>query len=88
MTSASIESLTARADFQATSDPAVAPSQELLTYRELYELWERQRPAQPDVLRDDGVEELLRRVVPQRLQHRLRFVGARPDVTGHEPVGR
>src|SRR5438094_3629859 len=49
MTSASIESLTARADFQATSDPAVAPSQELLTYRELYELWERQQWATQDL---------------------------------------
>src|SRR6059058_2974123 len=49
MTSASIESLTARADFQATSDPAVAPSQELLTYRQLYELWERQQWATQDL---------------------------------------
>src|ERR671932_2406618 len=49
MTSASIESLTARADFQATSDPAVAPDQELLTYRELYELWERQQWATQDL---------------------------------------
>src|SRR5213596_1853249 len=49
MTSASIESLTARADFQATSDPAVAPSQELLTYRELYHLWERQQWATQDL---------------------------------------
>src|SRR5881409_4481267 len=49
MTSASIESLTARADFQATSDPAVAPGQELLTYRQLYELWERQQWATQDL---------------------------------------
>src|SRR5438874_10370218 len=49
MTSASIESLTARADFQATSDPAVAPDQELLTYRKLYELWERQQWATQDL---------------------------------------
>src|SRR5213083_3617180 len=49
MTSASIESLTARADFQATSDPAVATSQELLSYQELYELWERQQWATQDL---------------------------------------
>src|SRR5438093_8215529 len=49
MTSASIESLTARADFQATSDPAVAPGQELLTYRQLYNLWERQQWATQDL---------------------------------------
>src|SRR5213592_769827 len=49
MTSASIASLTARADFQATSDPAVAPGQELLDYRQLYELWERQQWATQDL---------------------------------------
>jgi ribonucleoside-diphosphate reductase beta chain len=49
MTTANIESLTARADFQATSDPAVAPGQELLTYHELYELWERQQWATQDL---------------------------------------
>src|SRR3954471_15726528 len=43
MTSAdSIETLTSRADFQATSDPAVSPGQDLLSYHALYELWERQ----------------------------------------------
>jgi ribonucleoside-diphosphate reductase beta chain len=50
MTSAdSIETLTSRADFQATSDPAVSPGQELLGYRELYELWERQQWATQDL---------------------------------------
>src|SRR5213592_2284082 len=49
MTSASIASLTARADFQATSDPAVAPGQELLTYHALYQLWERQQWATQDL---------------------------------------
>src|SRR3954449_11790163 len=50
MTSAdSIESLTSRADFQATSDPAVSPEQELLSYRKLYELWERQQWATQDL---------------------------------------
>src|SRR5947199_4203720 len=49
MTSASIASLTSRADFQATSDPAVAPGQELLTYHALYELWERQQWATQDL---------------------------------------
>src|SRR5438093_10500598 len=49
MTSASIASLTAPADFQATSDPAVAPGQELLTYHALYELWERQQWATQDL---------------------------------------
>src|SRR3954470_18005358 len=50
MTSAdSIESLTSRSDFQATSDPAVSPGQELLGYRELYELWERQQWATQDL---------------------------------------
>src|SRR4051812_13414856 len=39
----SVQSLTERADFQATSDPAVAPTAELLTYKQLYELWERQQ---------------------------------------------
>src|SRR5215212_2753455 len=34
-------SRTERSDFQATSDPALAPDQRLLTYRELYQLWER-----------------------------------------------
>src|SRR3712207_8215694 len=36
-------SRTERSDFQATSDPALAPSHELLTYRQLYDLWERQQ---------------------------------------------
>src|SRR3954462_9702363 len=50
MTSAdSIETLTARADFQATSDPAVSPGQELLSYHKLYELWERQQWATQDL---------------------------------------
>src|SRR6185503_5174948 len=43
-------SRTERSDFQATSDPAVAaPGQELLTYRQLYELWERQLWATQDL---------------------------------------
>src|SRR4051812_26041387 len=45
----SVQSLTDRADFQATSDPAVAPSAELLTYTQLYELWERQQWATQDL---------------------------------------
>ena len=42
-------SRTERMDFQATSDPALAPDQKLLTYRELYELWERQQWAVQDL---------------------------------------
>src|SRR5437762_4826544 len=49
MTADSISSLTARADFQATSDPGLAPGQDLLTYRQLYELWERQQWATQDL---------------------------------------
>src|SRR4051794_4595207 len=50
MTSAdSIETLTSRSDFQATSDPAVSPGRGLLGYRELYELWERQQWATQDL---------------------------------------
>src|SRR3954451_23932300 len=50
MTSAdSIETLTSRADFQATSDPAVSPGQDLLSYHALYELWERQHWATQDL---------------------------------------
>src|SRR5207247_6613762 len=49
--------------------------------------WERKGPPQPDVLGDDGVDEFVHRVVAQRLQHGLRFVGARPDVAGDGPVG-
>src|SRR2546421_9341996 len=49
MTADSISSLTSRADFQATSDPGLAPGQELLTYRQLYELWERQQWATQDL---------------------------------------
>jgi len=45
----SVQSLTERSDFQATSDPAVAPGAELLTYRQLYELWERQQWATQDL---------------------------------------
>jgi ribonucleoside-diphosphate reductase beta chain len=45
----SVQSLTERADFQATSDPAVAPTAELLTYTQLYELWERQQWATQDI---------------------------------------
>src|SRR3954466_6546723 len=45
----SITTLTSRADFAATSDPAVAPGQELLDYRQLYELWERQQWATQDL---------------------------------------
>src|SRR3954462_2817130 len=45
----SVQSLTDRSDFQATSDPALAPSAELLSYRQLYELWERQQWATQDL---------------------------------------
>src|SRR3954471_11533775 len=45
----SVQSLTDRADFQATSDPAVAPTAELLSYTQLYELWERQQWATQDI---------------------------------------
>src|SRR6476661_5931780 len=45
----SVQSLTERSDFQATSDPAVAPTVELLSYRQLYELWERQQWATQDL---------------------------------------
>src|SRR3954462_8218482 len=45
----SVQSLTDRADFQATSDPAVPPSAELLTYTQLYELWERQQWRTQDI---------------------------------------
>jgi len=38
-----------RADFQATTDPALAPNQELLTYRQLYQLLERQQWATQDL---------------------------------------
>src|SRR3712207_3670570 len=34
---------TARADFRATRDPPLAPAAELRSYRQLYELWERQQ---------------------------------------------
>src|SRR3954466_15313146 len=51
---ASAESLNDRADFQATSDPAVSATAEhagfqLLSYRELYHLWERQQWATQDL---------------------------------------
>jgi ribonucleoside-diphosphate reductase beta chain len=39
---------TGRADFRATSDPAVSDAQ-LLTYRQLYQLWERQQWATQDI---------------------------------------
>jgi ribonucleoside-diphosphate reductase beta chain len=52
--SASAESLNDRADFQATSDPAVSAASgqsgfQLLSYRELYHLWERQQWATQDI---------------------------------------
>jgi ribonucleoside-diphosphate reductase beta chain len=48
------DNLTGRADFQATSDPALHESAdrgqtELLSYRQLYELWERQQWAVQDL---------------------------------------
>jgi ribonucleoside-diphosphate reductase beta chain len=43
------DALTQRSDFQATSDPGVAPTGDLLTYRQLYELWERQQWATQDI---------------------------------------
>src|SRR6476469_4421101 len=51
---ASAAALNDRADFQATSDPAVSAAAEtgglkLLSYRELYELWERQQWATQDL---------------------------------------
>src|SRR2546423_12123274 len=50
MATDSIATLTSRADFRATSDPGVGgPDQELLTYRKLYELWERQQWATQDL---------------------------------------
>jgi ribonucleoside-diphosphate reductase beta chain len=42
-------SRTDRPDFQATSDPALNPSQQLLSYRELYQLWERQQWSTQDI---------------------------------------
>jgi ribonucleoside-diphosphate reductase beta chain len=42
-------SRTERSDFQATSDPGLAPDQRLLTYHELYQLWERQQWATQDI---------------------------------------
>jgi ribonucleoside-diphosphate reductase beta chain len=50
----SVQQRTDRADFQATSDPAVLESADrgevhLLSYSELYELWERQQWATQDI---------------------------------------
>jgi ribonucleoside-diphosphate reductase beta chain len=50
----SVQQRTERADFQATSDPAVLESADrgevhLLSYSELYELWERQQWATQDI---------------------------------------
>jgi ribonucleoside-diphosphate reductase beta chain len=52
--SATLKELVGRADFQATSDPALQESADrgqakLLDYRELYELWERQQWATQDL---------------------------------------
>ncbi len=48
---------------------------------------ERQWAAQPDALGHHAVDELFRRCAADRLQHRPRLIGARPDVAGHEAVG-
>jgi ribonucleoside-diphosphate reductase beta chain len=42
-------SISDRSDFRATSDPGLAGGVELLTYRQLYELWERQQWATQDL---------------------------------------
>ena len=49
MSTEAAPSRTQRGDFQATSDPALAPGADLLTYRQLYELWERQQWATQDL---------------------------------------
>ena len=48
---------------------------------------QRQRPAQPDVLGHDGVDQLIERVVAEGLRHLANVVGARADVTRDKPVG-
>ena len=48
---------------------------------------QRQRAPQADVLRHDGVDERVERLVPQRGEHAPRLVGPRSDVAGHEAVG-
>src|SRR5213596_4068827 len=84
MTSASIESLTARADFQATSDPAVAPGQELLTYHALYELWERQQWATQDLdFTQDRIDWHERIDAEERFQ---RMTGLSAFFIGEQPV--
>jgi ribonucleoside-diphosphate reductase beta chain len=54
MTEHAAHSRTERVDFRATSDPALHESADrgetnLLTYRELYQLWERQQWATQDI---------------------------------------
>src|SRR5215212_7397568 len=77
-------SRTDRSDFQATSDPAVAPGQELLTYRQLYELWERQQWATQDLdFTQDRVDWHERFSEEERFQ---RMTGLSAFFTGEQRV--
>ena len=49
---------------------------------------QRERPAQPDVVGHDGVDEGVERVVAEGAEHGPGFVGAGPHVTGLEAIGR
>ncbi len=46
-----------------------------------------QRAAEPDVLRDHGVDEVVHRLVADRLQHRVDVCGAGAEVAGDEAFG-
>jgi len=73
--------LSERADFQATSDPAVMEAadrgqSQLLSYEALYNLWERQQWSVQDL---EGLRLL------DRGDARVRDEGARPAAQGHRP---
>src|SRR3954467_7825380 len=80
----SVQSLTDRSDFQATSDPAVAPGVELLSYRKLYELWERQQWATQDLdFTQDRIDWHERFSEEERFQ---RMTGLSAFFTGEQKV--
>jgi ribonucleoside-diphosphate reductase beta chain len=73
---ASAASLNDRADFQATSDPAVSAASgqsgfQLLTYRELYHLWERQQWATQDIDFTQDRIDWHERITPEERYQRM-----------------
>jgi ribonucleoside-diphosphate reductase beta chain len=74
---------TERVDFRATSDPAVSDAQ-LLTYRQLYQLWERQQWATQDIDFTRDREQWQERFSPE--ERYMRMYGLSSFFVGEQRV--